>query len=194
MKKRKTAPMQPPTASQIEAELRRIRRKRNFRSALRGTICTFVIIAVLCAGIAYFCMPVVRMHSGAMSGTVNSGDVLVALKHLHIGRGDLIAFEHEGKTLVRRVAAVSGDRIETDASGVVYVNGELVCAGTGEAGESRILEVEDGCLFVLADADAVDSRSEAMGCIARSDVIGKVCARVWPLDQICLLTDFFGEE
>lgn len=193
MKENKAATFSMPTAAQIEAELGRVRYAKRFRRALRNTVLTFVIIALVCAGTAYFVMPVLRVQSGTMETSVQSGDVLAALRFVHIDRGDLIAFFHEDKTLVRRVAALEGDTVEIDENGALFVNGELTAPGTQT--ESVQYTVENGCVFVLADSvDAVDSRNAEMGCVAMDDVIGKVYACIWPPERIGMLTEIFGEE
>lgn len=69
-------------------------------------------------------------------------------------RGDVVIFRHEGKTIVKRIAAGEGDRVYLDdESGTFSVN-ELL------PGASRVLTVPQGCFFVVGDnrEASVDSR------------------------------------
>lgn len=184
MKKNGEATLQMPTSAQLEAEIKREKHSVRFRSALRRTIITFVLVVSLCASAAYFFLPVLRVHSSSMAETIRSGDMLVAVKGPAPERDDIIAFIYEGKTLIRRVAALPGDEVRTDASGGLYVNGGKLLSDSGYTLEKPIV-VERGQLFVLGDnaREAVDSRHEEMGCIDAQSVIGVVYARIWPFEQ-----------
>lgn len=195
MKNREAAPMLPPTAAQIEAEIKRERHSARFRSALRRTIVAFVVIAVLSVGAAYFYLPVLRVNSSSMADTILSGDMLVAVKGLAIEKDDIIAFLYEEKPLIRRVAALEGDLIEVDETGALYINGQIAMADSGSDLETP-LTVPQGSVFVLGDnaADAVDSRYSVIGCIPAESVIGKVYARIWPFETITMFEEIFQRE
>ena len=69
-------------------------------------------------------------------------------------RDDVVIFRHEGKTLVKRIAAGEGDRVYMDdESGNFSVNEPV-------PGASRVLTVPKDCYFVVGDnrEASVDSR------------------------------------
>lgn len=187
MRKRGAASVQMPSSAQIEAEIKRERHNVRFRRALRRTIITFVLIAAICAGAAYFFLPVLRVHSSSMADTIVSGDILVAVKGVEPEKDDIIAFKYEEKTLVRRVAALPGDEITLDEAGALYINGQIVMAASQSDLETPLI-VPQGSVFVLGDnvTEAVDSRNSAMGCIDADSLIGTVYARVWPFETMTM--------
>lgn len=70
-------------------------------------------------------------------------------------RNDIIVFRHEGKTLVKRIAAVGGDTVFlNDRDGSFTVNQEKPDA-------TRVLTVPGSCFFVVGDnrKESLDSRN-----------------------------------
>ena len=59
----------------------------------------------------------------------------------------------------------------------------------GECDQEFPLVVPQERVFVLGDHRelSIDSRSSAMGCIAREQVIGKAAVRIWPLNALGLI-------
>ena len=87
-----------------------------------------------------------------------------------IDRGDVLVFKHGSYMLVKRVAAVGGDIIYIDQTGAVLsVNEE-------QQNAARILEVPEGCYFMLGDnSDAsIDSRYWEDPFIKRKQIIAKL--------------------
>ena len=106
--------------------------------------------------------------------------------------GDIIAFYHGNKILVKRVIAGAGSWVNITIDGDVYVNGELLEENyiqekmLGETNITYPYQVPDGSWFVLGDHRevSIDSRNSEIGCIKQEDIVGKIIFRVWPLKRI----------
>ena len=109
-----------------------------------------------------------------------------------IQTGDIIAFYCNDKLLVRRVIATGGDVVNIDQLGSVTVNGEQLDEqyvrnrAKGECNVEMPYMVPAGSFFVMGDnrAESLDSRSTAIGCIAKEQVLGRVFAQIWPLYDV----------
>lgn len=106
-------------------------------------------------------------------------------------QGDIIAFYYNNKILVKRVIAGPGDWVNMHEDGTVFVNdvelseSYLAKKSFGDADVEFPYQVSDGRLFVMGDhrATSVNSRHQAVGCVAEEQIVGKIVFRVWPLDQ-----------
>ena len=189
MKKHK-GHMPPETAvDQMRRELKRVRYRREYWRALRSTLFSLLLIAALILSVAAY-LPIVRITGDSMADTLRRGDILLTLRGDDVRRGDLVVFYVEGgKMLVKRVAAVDGDQVQMDQDGVLVVNGETVSetyvtnSSLGECDLEFPIIVPRERIFVLGDNRelSIDSRSSAMGYIAREQIIGKVALRIWPI-------------
>ena len=93
--------------------------------------------------------------SASMEPTIPAGSVILGSRIFgELEQGDVVIFRHEGKILVKRIAAGEGDRIYLDdESGNFSVNEPL-------SGANRTLVVPQACFFVVGDnlEASVDSR------------------------------------
>ena len=87
--------------------------------------------------------------------------------------------------------ATSGDLVDIDEKGNVYVNGSLIDEpyvsekGLGECDIDLPYLVPEGKFFVLGDRrmSSIDSRSSAIGCVDGDQLVGKVLGKVWPVGK-----------
>jgi len=177
------------TINDIESELERISYNEKYLKVLKNTFFSLTIIVAITIIVATLIMPVLKLNGSSMEGTYNHGDILALLKTKRMKNGDVIAFYHGNKILVKRVIAQSGNWVTIDKDGNVYIDGkkqEEPYIEKKELGEYDIefpYQVPDGEYFVLSDkrSDVTDSRNKIIGSIAKENIIGKIIFRIWPL-------------
>lgn len=178
------------TIGQIEKELKRETYKSKYNKVLMTTIYSLIIVAAVAALIATLVMPVLQISGTSMYPTYDTGDIVLSIKTKNLKSGDIIAFYHGNKILVKRVIAGAGNWINIDETGKVYINGLALEENYVEElnfGESDIeypYQVPDGHWFVLSDdrTNYIDSRNKEIGSISEENIIGKILIRIWPLN------------
>jgi len=110
------------------------------------------------------------VSSESMEPTIRKGTIVFGLRILaEPKREDIIFFRHEGRMLIKRVAAVPGD--------VVYINDYEHSVTVNEVmeGATRVLTVPEGCYFVLGNnaEDSWDSRHWSEVWVKQNSVCGK---------------------
>ena len=180
-----------PTTDQLEKELRRERYRKNYSIVLRSTIYTLVTVAAVAVLVAVLLLPVLRIYGTSMAPTLKEGNIVVSLKRGTFNTGDVIAFYYNNKILVKRVIANSGDWVDIDQDGTVYVNNEKINepyldeTAFGECNITLPYQVPESRIFVMGDnrAVSVDSRNTAVGCVAEEQIVGKIVFCVWPFEE-----------
>ena len=176
-------------SEEIRGELDRVRHKHRFRSVIRSTTYSLVVVAAVAVLVATLWMPVLQTFGDSMSPTLEDGQIVVSLKSGDFKQGDVIAFYYNNKILIKRLIAVPGDWINIDEEGHVYVNGEQLNEpyvdelSYGHCDIQLPYQVPDERYFVLGDHRSVsmDSRDSNIGCVASEQVVGSIVFRVWPL-------------
>lgn len=166
--------------------------KNTFARVLFSTLCSIVTAAAVIVLVCNFIFPVFRITGSGMEPTLSKGQTVLCSKSSDIKKGDIIAFYHNKKVLIKRVIAVSGDIVNISDDGTVELNGKKLdepYISKSSAGECDILRpftVPDSRYFVMGDEreTSVDSRSTAVGCVAEENIIGKVYFIVTPLSSI----------
>lgn len=188
-KGRREQALEYPTLEQMEAEIKRRTFARSYGSALRGTLYSLAVVAAIAILVATLWMPVLQITGASMEPTLVDGQFVVSIKNDDFQPGEIAAFYYNNKILVKRVIAEQGDWVDIDVDGNVYVNGILLHEpyltkkALGECTIELPYQVPDGKVFVMGDDRAIslDSRTTAVGCISKEQVLGQVVFRVWPL-------------
>lgn len=179
----------PPSEKQLEAELARVRYQQRYRTVLRSTICTLIVVAAVAVLVATIWMPVLRIYGSSMTPTLSEGDIVVCFKTSDIKRGDLVAFYLGNKLLVKRCVALPGQTVDIDGDGNVTLDGVpldepyVTDKSLGDCNIELPYQVPDNRYFCMGDhrKTSVDSRNTAVGCVTEEQIVGKIVFRVWPL-------------
>lgn len=189
MKKKKKIEM--PSLTQLEAELDRENRKRQYRGELGKLTGILIVIGCALALVADMMLPVLQVNGTSMSPTLRKGDIVISMRGAEFTRGDMVAFYHSDKILVKRVIGLSGEWIDMNSDGDVYINGVLLKEpyleekAFGECNIQLPYQVPKGKVFVMGDHRSVseDSRSTRIDCVSQAQIIGKLKFRVWPFES-----------
>lgn len=185
----------PPSLEQLQAELKREQYKTNYGKMLRSTVFALIAVAAVAVLIAVLLLPVLQISGTSMTDTFQNGDIVVAVNGSSYKTGDIIAFYYNNEILVKRVIATSGQWVDIDAEGNVYVNEQLIDEpyisekAYGDCNIALPYQVPDGRCFVMGDhrATSIDSRNTAVGCVSDDMVVGKIVVRIWPLNEFKLV-------
>lgn len=189
MKRTGRAPEDLPTIQQLEAERNRLRSKNRYNRTLRSTVAILVVVAALAVLVATLWMPVLRIYGTSMSPTLTDGQVVITVKTGCFWSGDIAAFYHGNKLLIKRYIAGPGQWVDIDRLGNVSIDGKaldepyLTDKAYGETNIDLPYQVPDDRYFLMGDNRevSVDSRNTTVGCVARDQIVGKVVFRIWPL-------------
>ena len=166
-------------------------RERFFRTVL-STTNILIVVAAFSILIAMLFLPVLRIYGQSMNSTLVADDLVVSIKGAKFQTGDVVAFYSNNNILVKRVIANSGDWVDIDLDGNVYVNNKLIDEpyldekSYGEPNIDFPYQVPDERVFVLGDnrSVSVDSRHTSIGCVTSEQIVGKIVFRIWPLSRI----------
>ena len=108
-------------------------------------------------------------------------------------KGDIIAFpfrENPSEYYIKRIMAIPGDEVDFQ-NGRFLINGTEPDFGFANVdvfsrGDIELpMIVDEGKFFVLGDNrnSSKDSRYRSVGSVRKSDMIGRVVIRFWPVDR-----------
>lgn len=180
-----------PTVAELEGELKREQYRSRYSSVLKSTVYTLIVVAAIAVLVATLWMPVFQIYGSSMTPTVSEGEIVVSLKGSSFTFGDIVAFYHGNKLLVKRVIAGPGQWVDIDAEGNVFVDGQpldepyISEKAYGDVNIDLPYQVGDDRYFVMGDhrATSADSRNSTIGCISEEQIVGRINFRVWPLSR-----------
>ena len=181
-----------PTTEELEEAYEQVSFRDRLMSSIISTTNILIVVAALAILVAMLFLPVLRIYGQSMNATLHSGELVVSVKNSSFKTGDVIAFYYNNNILVKRVIATSGQWVDIDLQGNVYVDQQLIDEPYLEEksfGEPNIdfpYQVPDERIFVLGDnrSVSVDSRNSEIGCITSEQIVGRIVFRVWPLNVI----------
>ena len=184
-----------PSTEEVAAERERLAYHRRYKRVLRSTIYVLVVVAAAAVLLATLFLPVLQVSGDSMNPTLEDKDIILLIKSDHIKTGELCGFYWQNKLLLKRIIGLPGDVISMDEDGVVTVNGQALDEpyvdelALGECDIRFPYQVPENRYFVLGDhrATSIDSRSSVIGCIEKSQIVGRVFLRVWPLPHFSLI-------
>ena len=180
-----------PTAEQIRRERSRLQYRSRYGRALRSTLRALAVAAALAVLVATLWLPVLRIYGSSMWPTLTDGQIVLSIKTRSFAPGDVTAFYHGNKLLVKRCVAGPSDWVDLDENGNLCVNGTLLEEpyltekAFGDTNISLPYQVGDGRWFLVGDNRkiSVDSRNTAVGCVAGEQIVGRIAFCIWPLSD-----------
>ena len=181
-----------PSSEQLAAELKRIKDRKRFIKLLYNTVASLIVVAAVSVLISMLFLPVLRVTGTSMTPTLQNDELVVCRRRGSFERGDIIAFYHNNKILLKRVIGLPGDHIDIAADGTVTVNGEKLDEpyvdelALGTCDIKMPYQVPDSRWFVMGDhrSESIDSRTKEIGCVAEEMVVGKVIWCIYPFGNM----------
>ena len=185
-------PEELPETAVIQAAYDKVSYRSRLKQSIVSTTNILIVVAAISILVAMLFLPVLRIYGQSMNATLVSGDLVVSLKGAKFQTGDIVAFYYNNNILVKRVIANSGDWVDIDLEGNVYVNQQKIEEpylnekAFGEPDIDFPYQVPDERIFVLGDnrSVSIDSRHNSIGCVTSEQVVGKIVFRIWPLNKI----------
>ena len=181
-----------PTLFQVREERKKLDRRSDRRHGFCAFLLSFLLTITAGLMIMLLFLPVREVSGSSMEPTLQDGDILVLYKPHVIKTGELCGMYAKDRLILKRVIALSGDVVDMDETGNVYVNGMQLQEpyvsqkATGTCDLSFPFTVPEDSLFVMGDhrETSIDSRCSLIGCIKTNQVMGQVVARIWPPKSI----------
>lgn len=164
------------------------------------------LLVVLCLTwlVIHFVGQRTEVEGASMEATLSEGDNLIVDKITYRfsdpKRFDIIVFPfryQENTYYIKRIIGLPGETVQIDDDGNIYIDGELLQESFGRevirpetvgiASEPVVLGDDE--YFVMGDNrnNSTDSRTEIVGNIHRSEIIGRAWVRIWPLSKMGFL-------
>lgn len=181
------------------------------KEVLSTSVMLLVVIAA-CIFIVQFVGQRTVVHGSSMEPTLTGSDDNDSSKHADNlivdkisyrfsdpKRFDIIVFPYYAngvkENLIKRIIGMPGETVQIDFDGNIFINGEQLQEDYGKetivspGRAANPIELGDDEYFVLGDNrnNSADSRTERIGNVSRSSIIGKAWVRIWPPSRMGLL-------
>lgn len=165
-------------------DLEGARKRRNARirqSVIRIIEYTILFLAIFII-LGRYVFVIRRVESVSMERTLHDGQLVFGIQTKNVSRGDIIVFEKDGISLIKRVIGVPGDMLYLKDDGTVCVNDEVLDEpyvfqkSIGEADMQFPVSLGEDEFFVMGDnrMESIDSRSTKVGIVKRQSITGKI--------------------
>lgn len=162
----------------------------------------YIILVVVVLVVAIYVVGLQQVVGPSMSPNLKSNDILIldkiSYKFADIKRGEVVSLYHaDTKYLIKRVIGLPGEYVEYKDN-ILYIDGNMfkeeylkddVITDDFSIKELGYDKIPEDMYLVLGDnrGDSLDSRDAKVGLIKKKNIIGKVRARIWPLNKIKLI-------
>ena len=159
----------------------------------------FIIVIFVVLILFLYVVSITQVVGNSMYPTLQNQEVLVLNKAIYrfsdVKRGDIISLSYaDTKYLIKRVVGLPGDTIEF-RDNTLYINGEVYeedYLGDDVITDDFSLQdigydvIPEDMYLVLGDnrQNSMDGRD--IGLIKKSDIIGKIALRFWPINRFKL--------
>ena len=159
----------------------------------------FIIVIFVVLILFLYVVSITQVVGNSMYPTLQNQEVLVLNKAIYrfrdVKRGDIISLSYaDTKYLIKRIVGLPGDTIEF-RDNTLYINGEVYeedYLGADVITDDFSLQdigydvIPEDMYLVLGDnrQNSMDGRD--IGLIKKSDIIGKIALRFWPINRFKL--------
>ncbi len=156
------------------------RNKALDREGYVALVLRILTIALVLWAFLSFVFVISIANGNDMFPAVKDGDVLLGYRlQSDYYKSDVVIYSAEGSTRVGRIAAMGGDTVTLDDSGVLYVNGtaqsgEILYSTYAKDGIDYPYTVPEGSVFILGDYRTQSTDSRDFGAVSLKDVKGKL--------------------
>ena len=175
----------------VKKRQKRLKSHAVYGQTFRGTVSLLVVVAAISVLVVTLWMPVLQIYGSSMAPTLEAGQVVVSVKKHQWKTGEIVAFWHGNKLLIKRVIAGPGKWVDINEDGVVTVDGQVLSEpyitelSSGNCDIELPHQVPESHWFLMGDnrETSVDSRSTLIGDISSEQIEGQIIFRIWPLQK-----------
>ena len=175
----------------VKKRQKRLKRHAVYGQTFRGAVSLLVVVAAISVLVATLWMPVLQIYGSSMAPTLEAGQIVVSVKKHQWKTGEIVAFWHGNKLLIKRVIAGPGQWVDINEDGAVTVDGQVLSEpyitelSSGNCDIELPHQVPESHWFLMGDnrETAVDSRSTLIGDISSEQIEGQIIFRIWPLQK-----------
>lgn len=175
----------------VKKRQKRLKRHAVYGQTFRGAVSLLVVVAAISVLVATLWMPVLQIYGSSMAPTLEAGQIVVSVKKHQWKTGEIVAFWHGNKLLIKRVIAGPGQWVDINEDGAVTVDGQVLSEpyitelSSGNCDIELPHQVPESHWFLMGDnrETSVDSRSTLIGDISSEQIEGQIIFRIWPLQK-----------
>lgn len=175
----------------VKKRQKRLKRHAVYGQTFRGAVLLLVVVAAISVLVATLWMPVLQIYGSSMASTLEAGQIVVSVKKHQWKTGEIVAFWHGNKLLIKRVIAGPGQWVDINEDGAVTVDGQVLSEpyitelSSGNCDIELPHQVPESHWFLMGDnrETSVDSRSTLIGDISSEQIEGQIIFRIWPLQK-----------